>query len=524
MIQVTLTIFRKAENKIHNKQQVIESLSWRYCDNQDNNMRDTINTATKPRLPTLAEALLPIICMILLLGVGYATFDLPPEPLMIISSVIAGILVKRMGYHYHEILHSVSQKIAKTMPALLILICVGLLIGSWMSGGTIPLMIYYGLELIDPSMLYITTLLVTSVVSVCTGTSWGSAGTIGVAFMGVALGMQANLAATAGAVVAGAYFGDKLSPLSGDTNLAAMAAQVDLYEHIVHLLYTTLPSLILSAIVMLVYGLNSDVSGQVTEEKVRIITSGLASIYHFNWLLLLPVGIVLYGSITKKPTIPVMLVSALVAMLNGIFIQGFSLHDVVKSAVDGFNISMISGQNINPLLGNLLNRGGMNAMMSTLLICFCALSFAGTLALSGALEVIVSRLLQLVRSTGSLILVSLTCGLAMISVTCNGQISILIPIEMLRSAYIERGLHPKNLSRTIEDSATIFEPILPWTAAGAYMAGTLGVATLSYLPWAVLCYSGIGFATLWGFSGFGISRLTRQAQNQLLAEKKNIPL
>lgn len=176
---------------------------------------------------------------------------------------------------------------------------------------------------------------------------------------------------------------------------------------------------------------------------------------------MLPIAIVLYGSITKKPTIPIMLVSALVAMINASVIQGFALHDIVKSAVDGFNVSMLTDKDVNPLLGNLLNRGGMNSMMSTLLICFCALSFAGTLALSGALEVIVHNLLKLVHSTGTMILATIACGLTMISVTCNGQISILIPIEMLRSAYIERGLHPKNLARTVEDSATIFEPILP---------------------------------------------------------------
>ncbi|HGM5491222.1 TPA: Na+/H+ antiporter NhaC [Serratia fonticola] len=482
-----------------------------------------MNHIIKPRTPTLPESLLPIVAMVLLLGVGYAAFDLPPEPLMVLSTVIAALLVKRLGYSYNEILTSISQKIAKTMPALLILISVGLLIGTWMAGGTIPLMIYYGLKMIDPAMLYVTALLVTSVVSVCTGTSWGSAGTVGVAFMGVAIGMEANLAATAGAVVAGAYFGDKLSPLSGDTNLAAMAAQVDLYEHIAHLLYTTLPSLILSAVVMLVYGMNGDLAGATAPDKVLIITEGLKGIYHFNLLLLLPIAIVLYGSITKKPTIPVMLVSALVAMLNASFIQGFALHDVVKSAVDGFNVSMLGEREISPLLSNLLNRGGMNSMMSTLLICFCALSFAGTLALSGALEVIVHNLLKLVYSTGSLILATLACGLTMISVTCNGQISILIPIEMLRDAYIERGLHPKNLSRTVEDSATIFEPILPWTAAGAYMAGTLGVATLSYLPWAVLCWSGIFFATLWGFTGVGIARLDKEQQTQMMAQTANNP-
>nr|WP_018650690.1 Na+/H+ antiporter NhaC [Actinobacillus capsulatus] len=463
----------------------------------------------KIKTPTLPQALFPILAMLILLGLGYAFFDLSPEPLMIISCILAGFLVKYLGYSYSDMLNSIAAKIAKTMPALLILITVGLLIGTWIAGGTIPMMIFYGLKIINPQFLYITALLLTSIVSVCTGTSWGAAGTVGVAFMGVAIGLDANLAATAGAVVAGAYFGDKLSPLSDTTNIASAATGVDLYEHIAHLLYTTVPSFILAAMVYIIYGMTGDFYDVATPEKVLTMISGLEQAYHFDVILLLiPIFIILWGSITKKPTIPVMLLSAFVAALNALFIQGFSLQDVINSAVNGFNVSMFpSNIIVNADLARLLNRGGMNSMMGTLLICFCALSFAGILSLSGALDVIIKHLLRLVRSTASLIFTTIVCGLTMIGVTCNGQISVLIPGEMLKEAYIERGLHPKNLSRTVEDSATIIEPILPWTAAGAYMAGTLGVATISYLPWAILCWSGIVFAMLWGMTGFGIAKL-----------------
>ena len=317
------------------------------------------------------------------------------------------------------------------------------------------------------------------------------------------------MAATAGAVVAGAYFGDKLSPLSDTTNIASAAAGVDLYEHIAHLLYTTLPSFILSATVYVVYGLNYDFSNVATPEKVNTMIHELEQVYHFNFLLLIPVAIVLWGSITKKPTIPVMLLSAFIAIINAILIQKFSLSDVINSAVNGFDTSMIHHTSVSSDLSRLLNRGGMNSMMGTLLICFCALSFAGVLQLSGALTVIIQKLLTFVHSTLSLIITTILCGLTMIGVTCNGQISILIPGEMLKDAYVEKGLHPKNLSRTAEDSATIIEPILPWTAAGAYMAGTLGVATLSYLPWAILCWSGIIFAIIYGASGIGIAKLKK---------------
>lgn len=465
----------------------------------------------KIQKPTLLEALSPILMMLFLLGFGYALFELPPEPLMVISCIFAGFLVKHLGYSYNQMLEAVSAKIAKTMPALLILITVGLLIGTWIAGGTIPMMIYYGLKIIDPRFLYITALVLTSIVSICTGTSWGSAGTVGVAFMGVAIGLDANLAATAGAVVSGAYFGDKLSPLSDTTNIASAAAGVDLYEHIAHLLYTTLPSFLLAATVYVIYGMSGDFHDVATPEKVINMISGLKQAYYFDVIsvlfLLIPVAIILWGSITKKPTIPVMLLSAAVASINAVLIQGFSLHDVINSAVNGFHTSMLPQVQVGPDLIRLLNRGGMNSMMGTLLICFCALSFAGILSLSGALEVIITHLLKLVRSTASLIFTTILCGLTMIGVTCNGQISILIPGEMLRDAYIERGLHPKNLSRTTEDSATIIEPILPWTAAGAYMAGTLGIATLSYLPWAILCWSGIVFAMIWGITGIGIAKL-----------------
>ena len=292
------------------------------------------------------------------------------------------------------------------------------MIGAWMVGGTIPMMIYYGLKIIDPQFLLITAFLVTAVVSVCTGTSWGSAGTIGVAFMGVGAGMDANLTAVAGAVVAGAYFGDKLSPLSDTTNIAALSTGVNLYEHIGHLLYTTLPSFLVAGIVYVVTGLNTHVSSIGVPEKVTDIMNTLETIYDWNLLLILPVLIVLYGSITK-PTIPVMLLSSIVAMVNGMIFHGFTLHDVVTSVVSGFDIAMVHVSNFDPSaviadVPRLINRGGMSSMMGTLLICFSAITFAGTISLTKSLELIVDKLLKHVRSTGSLILATIATGLTMI--------------------------------------------------------------------------------------------------------------
>ncbi|WP_175956573.1 Na+/H+ antiporter NhaC [Schaalia sp. Marseille-Q2122] len=473
-------------------------------------------TTREHRTPSVAVAAIPVITLIALLGFGYILAELPVEPLLVASAIVAGIVAWRLGYTWDEIIGSVAQKIAKTMPAILILITVGALIGSWMAGGTIPMLIYYGLKIINPAYLALIALVVTSIVSLCTGTSWGSAGTIGVAFMGVAVGMNANLAMVAGAVVAGAYFGDKLSPLSDTTNIAAVATGVNLFDHIRHMLWTTLPAFLTSAVVYLIFGLNS--TGGTVPEKVNTILATLDAAFTWNiLLLLLPVVIVLGGAMMRKPTIPVMLISIAVAMFNAMVVQGISFKDTVVSTVNGFNVEMVtaSGFNADTVIEDvtrLLNRGGMNSMMSVLLICFCAITFAGVISVSGSLDVLISRLLAGVKSTFALIGATIITGLATIGITSNGQVSILIPGEMLRSAYIQRGLHPKNLSRTIEDSVTVIEPILPWTSAGAYMAGTLGVATLSYLPWAVSNWIAIGFALIWAATGIGIARLAPQEQ------------
>lgn len=489
-------------------------------------MSKKINNKAKKE-PTLFIALLPFVFMCVFMGIGYIAMGLPSEPMMILTAVFAGIIAWHLGYSFDDMIKAITEKIADVMPALLILIIVGALIGSWMISGTIPMLIYAGLKIVSPHYLYITALLVTALVSVCTGTSWGSMGTIGVAFMGVALGMGSavNPAIAAGAIVSGAYFGDKLSPLSGDTNLAAAVTKVDLFKHMRHLLWTTLSSLIVAAIVMIVMGfqIHTD-SASLT--KVDQITTALSSIFNWNVIMLLiPVLIILIGSATKKPTIPVMILSSAFAMFNAVVIQHFSMLNTFNAVVNGFDSTTMLSKAARAKaaasgINTLLDRGGMSAMMSTLLIAFCALSFAGILSCSGALDKIVSSLLSVAKSTGSLIVVTLLTGILTIATTCNGQVSLVLPGQLFRPAYIERGLDLDNLSRSIEDSGTIFEPILPWTAAGAYTASTLGIATLSYAPWATLCWTGVIFATIWGFTGIGINYLSKDEQNKLLAELK----
>lgn len=476
--------------------------------------------------PSFFEALIPIISMILLLGIGYGIYGLRAEILMLISASIAGIISLKLGYTWEDIMDSIVGKLSKTMPAILILIIVGILIGSWMIGGTIPMMVYYGLKIINPKLLIITSFVVTSIVSICTGTSWGSAGTIGVALMGVAAGIGVPLPIVAGAIVSGAYFGDKMSPLSDTTNLAPIAAGTTLYEHIGHMMFTTVPAFIVAAIVYVITGLNINVSDVATPEKVETILNTLQQIFKYNIFIIIPPIIVLYGSIKKKPTIPVMLISSSVALFNAIVFQGFSLQQAFEATISGFDLSMVKGIDLTNVISDiprLLNRGGMNSMLGTVLIAFCAYGFAGIVSVNGSLDIVLEKLMKKVNSTGNLILVTLISCFTAVCVTSNGQLSILIPGEMLRNSYLARKLHPKNLSRTLEDGATVIEPLVPWTAAGVYMATTLGVPTLSYLPWAILCYSGCIFALIWGYSGKFITKLDENSDiyKEYLKEHKS---
>ncbi|MBD2795373.1 Na+/H+ antiporter NhaC [Xenorhabdus sp. 18] len=461
----------------------------------------------------LGLAILPIAAMLLLLIIGYGQLSLRIESLLLVSATLAAVLAYWQGYRWNDIIDAIVAKLAKAMPVIMILICVGGLIGTWMFSGTIPYMVYWGLKLISPQYILIAAFFITSLISVCTGTSWGAAGTVGVALMGVAAGLDVSLAAAAGAVVSGAYFGDKISPLSDSTNFAAIVADTDLYGHIQHLMYTTIPSFVLAAIVYLIAGQTSLTDNVATPEKITEILQSLDSLYHFNVLLILPPILVLWGAATKRPVIPVMLAACTLAIAIGVGLQGFTLKQGLNALIDGFDLAMFSeqGHNISGIVSDvprLLNRGGMFSMMSTILLVFCAFAFAGTLTLTGALTIIINKLLQAVRTTGQLIAATLSTTILLTGATCDGKLALLIPAELFKDAYHRMGLANKNLSRTIEDGCTVIEPLIPWTSAGIYMATTLGVSTLDLLPWAIQCYAAAFLALIYGFTGFGIARAT----------------
>ena len=462
------------------------------------------------RKPTFAEALVPLLGMVLLLGIGYGKYGLPIQFLLIVAAFIAAIIAKRCGYTWQDMITGIADKIQSSLPSLLVMVCVGAMIASWMISGTIPLLIYYGIKIIDPQFLFVTAFFVTAVISTFTGTSFGSAGTAGVAIMGIAIALGVPLEIAAGAVISGAVFGDKLSPLSDTTMLAPIAAGTDLYAHIKHMLYTTGAATITCAIVFTTVGLNMDVSTMTNPETVQTILTNLEQLYNFNLLLLLPPVLIFWGAYTKKPTIPMLLLAFAIAM--GMYFQGFGLKTALQAFVNGFKVTMIPGvadiKVAKPII-TLLNRGGLMGMMSTVLLVFCAFAFAGIFSKTGCIEVVLERIISSIKSVGQLVTATVGSTLFMSIVTGSSYLAILIPGEMFRDLYKKFGLEPKNLSRTLEDAGTCAVPIVPWSVAGTYMATTLGVPTTSYMPWAILCYSSMIFAIIFGYTGFGIAKIKK---------------
>ncbi len=463
-------------------------------------MKQTNETSTEKATPTFIQSLIPLFAIALFLGIGYGVFHLNAEILLIAAAAVAGIIALRLGYTYKEIEGGIIESMAKGMPAMLIVIVVGALIGSWIAAGTIPMLIYYGLQLISPKFFLLTACLVSSVVSLVTGTSYGTVGTIGVAFIGIAGGLGIPLDQAAGAIVAGAYFGDKLSPFSDTTNLAPVAARSNLFDHIRHTLWTTTPAWLLGMLVYFVMGLMSSQDHLTTMERAESIQLVLKSSFQFSWLLLLPMVITLYFAVRKKPVIPGMLLSAAVAVLLAIFIQHLEMATAVGSMVKGFVAS--TGDS---MVDKLLTRGGMVSMMHVTLIAFCAFAFGGIVQKAGMLDVLLMHLLKVANTVGKIIASTVASSIAVAVMTGSSFLSILIPGELFAPAYKKFNLAAKNLSRTTEDSGTVIVPLVPWSIAGVFMAGTLGVSTLAYLPWAIMCYTGFIFALIYGFTGFAIA-------------------
>lgn len=468
-----------------------------------------------PKTISLFEAALPLLTMLACLVLGGFFFPIGTELLvfvMFIAAAVAGLIAARHGHDWDAIQRSTGAKFATVLPVILILLSIGMLIGTWMFSGTIPMLVYYGVQLVNPRFMIITAFLVTGMMSM-TGSSWAAAGTIGVALMGVATAINAPLAATAGAVVSGAYFGDKLSPLSDQTNICAIGANANLYDHIRNMVYTAGPSFIVALLVYLAAGVLTDTNAVAGSDFNHPILQEIEQAYNVSWLVFIPALIVIIGTFNRKPAALVMVISSVTAMAIGIGVHGFSSYNAILSAITGFNVSMLDGMSssYSDMLNSLLNRGGINSMSTTLIIIIAAFLLAAGMDVSGGLDKLLQTMIERAHSVSGLVAATLASGATMIALTSHGGVTALIVGGLFQDGYRERGLAPENLSRSLEDSVTILEPLLPWTVSAIFMATTLGVPTLEYMPWAVFCMTGWMFsllmASLYERTGFGMKAL-----------------
>ncbi|HEX9901952.1 MAG TPA: Na+/H+ antiporter NhaC [Acidobacteriota bacterium] len=468
---------------------------------------------TPGRKVPLPLAILPLLFMAGLLGVGYGVYKIKPQVLLVVAAFFTGLLALLLRFNWKEMERGIVDSIHKAMPAILIMLTVGILIGAWISCGTIPLVIYYGLKIISPQFFLVTACIVCTLTAMATGTSWGTVGTLGVAFMGIAMGLGIPVGPAAGAVVAGSYMGDKMSPLSDIPNLATVVSGVNLFDHIKHMMWSAVPAWLIGLAVYGLVGLGYG-RGGVSSETVNLITSTLHREFldrspWLNLLLLLPMAIVFFFAVAKKPTIPAMLLSSAVAAVLALVLQ--------KTPLTEFAVAVNSGYRAHTgveMVDKLLSRGGMMSMMETQLVAFTAFSFGGIMQSTGMLRVILNSIMGLCRRVWSLVLTTVATAIVSALVTGSSYLSMIIPAELLAPAFKEKGLAAKNMSRIIEESGGIIVPLIPWSMAGVYITGTIGVPTLSYLPWAIMNYASVAILILFGATGFTMAARKREDETQ----------
>jgi NhaC family Na+:H+ antiporter len=367
-------------------------------------------------------------------------------------------------------------------------------------------MLYYGLKILHPNIFLLAALIICSITSLATGTSWGTAGTIGIALIGIGEGLGFPLPVVAGAVLSGAYFGDKMSPLSDTTNMTPAMVGTDLYTHIKHMTYTTGVSygitLVIEAILGFFFG-----GGQANLEKINQILAGIDAQFTINPLMLIPPAIVIVLAFRKIPAVPGIAIGILAAGILGVIFQGNTFGGLLSSAYGGYT----SNSGVEAV-DNLLTKGGLDSMMYTISLVICAMMFGGIMEKTNQVRVVVNVILKKAQSTGSLIMATVLTAIGANLILCEQYMAIVMTSKMYAQAYKDKGLHPKNLSRAVEDSATVTANLVPWNSGGAYMTATLGVPTIAYLPFNFFCWLSPIVSMVYGWLNITIDPLKEEIE------------
>ena len=446
--------------------------------------------------PGFAIAIMPVISLVIMLGTSVALFGDsttggPGQIALLLAGIVAGIIGVWHGIPWGELEKATAVSISRAMPAIFILLMVGALVGVWMLSGTVPFLVYWGMQIIAPEIFYVATLVICSVVAVSIGSSWTTAGTVGVALIGIATAAGMSVELTAGAIISGAYFGDKLSPLSDTTNLAAAVSETELFDHIRYLMWTTVPAIICA---LIFFGFASiSVAAEMDEQRIVSISNAISGHYNLSAWLLLPVLVTLGMAVFRQPAFLALLAGTLVAALTGLLTQPAiligqegdsaalsALKNIWLTAANGYEASTGHAE-----LDNLLSRGGMESMLATIWLILTAMFFGGMMEKSGCLRAIVKYLVLGVHDGSSLMRRTGVTSLSANLIASDQYLSIVLPAQMFADKFKEMELKSKNLSRVLEDYGTTTSALVPWNTCGAFMATTLGVGTLAYLPFCI---------------------------------------
>lgn len=475
------------------------------------------------REPTLFEAFIPVVFLIVLLSINVGIFKDDAlsgsnQIVLILSATVAALVAVRIGFKWDELQDGIVKSISSAMSSILILLLIGSLAGTWMLSGIVPAMIYYGLQILNPTIFLFAACVICAIVSVATGSSWTTAATVGIALVGIGKALEVPEGMVAGAILSGAYFGDKISPLSDTTNLAPAMAGTDLFTHIRYMTITTVPSIIIALIIFLVIGLNNDSTGAITESKL-ILDAINNKFYISGWLFLVP-AVVVFLIVKKAPALPALLLGTLLGGLFALVFQPDLVAEIGGSmSPSGLFIGIMKSLygdiyivTENEMVNGLLTSGGMAGMLGTIWLIVSAMIFGGVMEKAGMLKRIAKAIISLVNSTGALIASTVgTC--VFFNITASDQyLAIVVPGRMYADIYQRKGLAPENLSRTLEDSGTVTSVLIPWNTCGAYHSSVLGVSTLTYAPYCFFNIISPFMTMLFGFIGYKIRKIKPQKE------------
>ncbi len=547
------------------------------------------------KFPSILDSLIPIIALVTMLFTSVMMYGADSsyganQIALMLAAAIAVVIGFKNGYSWGEMEKGIVQGISTALGAILILFMVGSLIGTWIIAGTVPTMVYYGLQILEPSIFYAAACIICALVSISIGSSWTTAGTVGIALIGIASGLDMSLPITAGAIISGAYFGDKMSPLSDTTNLAPAVAGTDLFTHIRHMVWTTGPSIVIAIVIFAIIGFAHDSSN--SEADLGSTLAVLSSEFTITPWALLPLFVVLFLAFKKVPAFLTLLIGSLLGGLCAVVLQSATIsksveeysyscelthrlvtstscsiehkgdlqflnvrmsldsgnvvedsallsneaHQKIRVSFESSGVDVIFNRRSQALnyidavwraffegytsnsgdagVDELLSRGGMGSMMNTIWLILCAMTFGAILETIGLLQRLVNLILSRVKRTGSMIAAVLGTCIGTNIIAADQYIAIVLPGRMYRAEFKRRNLHPKNLSRVLEDSATITSPLIPWNTCGAFMAGALGVPTIAYLPFCFFNLANPIISLIYGITHFKLALLTEDESKE----------